>query len=41
MTATSIDDQAKTFLRGFVTEFSGKFEEVLDLAEEFKKFAPE
>eukprot|EP00045_Choanoeca_perplexa_P003353 m.30002 g.30002 ORF g.30002 m.30002 type:complete len:251 (+) comp11997_c0_seq1:112-864(+) len=38
---TSIDAQAKFFLRAFVTEFSGNFEEVLDLAEEFKKFAPE
>ncbi|EDQ85028.1 uncharacterized protein MONBRDRAFT_39028 [Monosiga brevicollis MX1] len=41
VTATSIDAQAKTFLRAFVSEFSGKFEEVLDLAEEFKKYAPD
>eukprot|EP01147_Barroeca_monosierra_P003366 gene3366-8276_t len=38
---SSIDDQAQFFLRSFVTEFSGKFEEVLDLAEEFKKYAPD
>jgi hypothetical protein len=37
---TTIDDQATFFLRSFVTEFSGNFEEVLDLAEEFKKYAP-
>jgi len=35
----SIDDQAMTFLRAFVGEFQGKFEEVLKLAEEFKSFA--
>eukprot|EP00056_Hartaetosiga_gracilis_P014125 m.239792 g.239792 ORF g.239792 m.239792 type:complete len:252 (+) comp14066_c0_seq1:141-896(+) len=40
VTATSINDQATYFLRAFVTEFSGNFEEVLDLAEEFKKYAP-
>jgi len=34
----SIDEQAMTFLRAFVGEFQGKFEEVLQLAEEFRKF---
>lgn len=36
--ALSVDDQAMTFLRAFVVEFQGNFEEVLDLAEEFKTF---
>lgn len=37
----TIDEQAKTFLRAFVGEFQGKkFEEVLNLTEEFRKFAP-
>eukprot|EP00049_Salpingoeca_infusionum_P017762 m.354248 g.354248 ORF g.354248 m.354248 type:complete len:255 (-) comp16964_c0_seq1:279-1043(-) len=40
VTALSIDDQSVYFLRQFVTEFSGNFEEVLDLAQEFKKYAP-
>eukprot|EP00055_Hartaetosiga_balthica_P002668 m.4796 g.4796 ORF g.4796 m.4796 type:complete len:252 (-) comp2291_c0_seq1:418-1173(-) len=40
VTAMTINEQATYFLRSFVTEFSGNFEEVLDLAEEFKKFAP-
>jgi hypothetical protein len=40
VTATSIDAQAKFFLRSFVTDFAGRFEEVLDLAEDFKKYAP-
>jgi len=40
VTSTSIDDQAKFFLRSFVLDFQGRFEEVLDLAEEFKGFAP-
>jgi hypothetical protein len=35
----SVDQQAMTFLRSFVVEFQGKFEEVLTLAESFKKFA--
>jgi hypothetical protein len=34
----NIDGQAKFFLKQFVMDFFGKFEEVLDLAEEFKKF---
>lgn len=34
-----VDDQAMTFLRAFVGEFQGKFEEILELAEEFKTFA--
>jgi hypothetical protein len=38
-TTQSIDEQAMTFLRAFVGEFQGKFEEVLQLAEEFRAFA--
>jgi len=34
----SIDEQTKLFLRAFVFEFQGKFETVLDIAEEFKTF---
>ncbi len=34
----SVDEQAMAFLRAFVVEFSGKFEEVLLLAEQFKGF---
>jgi hypothetical protein len=37
---TSVDEQARTFLRSFVLDFHGRFEEVLDLAEEFKRFGP-
>lgn len=40
VTKTNIDDQATAFLRSFVGEFGGRFEEVLDLAQEFKKYAP-
>jgi len=36
----SADDQAKFFLRKFVLEFKGNFEEVLELCAEFKKYAP-
>eukprot|EP01098_Paradermamoeba_levis_P010276 TRINITY_DN4320_c0_g1_i1.p1 TRINITY_DN4320_c0_g1~~TRINITY_DN4320_c0_g1_i1.p1 ORF type:complete len:262 (-),score=137.48 TRINITY_DN4320_c0_g1_i1:90-875(-) len=36
----SIEEQAKFFLRAFVLDFQGNFEEVLDLAQEFSKFAP-
>eukprot|EP00035_Acanthoeca_spectabilis_P020151 m.431366 g.431366 ORF g.431366 m.431366 type:complete len:261 (-) comp17293_c0_seq1:846-1628(-) len=36
-----IDAQCKYFLSEFVSEFSGNFEEVLDLAEEFKGYAAE
>lgn len=32
---------ARYFLSEFVSEFSGNFEEVLDLAEEFKGYAAE
>jgi len=35
----SVDDQTKTFLRAFVGDFQGKFEEILDLAEDFKAFS--
>lgn len=41
VTAMTIDGQATFFLRAFVAEFAGNFEEVLDLAEDFKKYAPE
>jgi len=37
----TIDEQARTFLRAFVVSFQGKFEEVLDLADEFKKYGPQ
>lgn len=34
----SIDDQAGQFLRAFVLEFQGRFEEILELSTEFKKY---
>lgn len=38
----TIDGQADAFLKAFVNEFSGnKFEEVLDIASQFRKFAPQ
>jgi len=40
LVAKSIDEQAKTFLRAFVGEFQGKFEQVLDLVEDFRKYVP-
>jgi hypothetical protein len=40
VTAGTIDDQATFFLRSFVSEFAGNFEEVLLLAEEFRKYTP-
>jgi len=40
-TTQSIDEQVKTFLRAFVSEFQGKFEEVLDIAEQFKTYSNE
>jgi len=39
ITDLSIDEQTKNFLRAFVHDFQGKFEAVLDLAEEFKTYA--
>jgi len=36
--AKPIDEQAKIFLRAFVTDFQGKFEQVLDLVEEFRGY---
>jgi hypothetical protein len=39
--AKSVDDQAAFFLRAFVLEFQGKFEEVLELGTQFKKYLPE
>src|SRR3990167_3693360 len=35
----NIDAQVKLFLRAFVLDFQGKFEEVLDIAENYKNFA--
>lgn len=40
LTQTTVDEQAKKFLRCFITELQSRFEEVLDLAEEFKKYGP-
>eukprot|EP00455_Lapot_gusevi_P032110 TRINITY_DN3498_c0_g1_i1.p1 TRINITY_DN3498_c0_g1~~TRINITY_DN3498_c0_g1_i1.p1 ORF type:complete len:257 (-),score=138.38 TRINITY_DN3498_c0_g1_i1:67-837(-) len=40
LTAQSIDEQSKAFLRAFVLEFQGKFEEVLELSNDFIKFVP-
>jgi len=40
ITRTGVDEQAATFLRSFVGEFGGRFEEVLDLAQDFKKYGP-
>ena len=34
---TTVEEQANTFLRSFVMEFQGNFEEVLELAQQFKK----
>jgi len=33
-----IDEQTKAFLRAFVVDFQGKFEQVLDLVEEFRTY---
>jgi hypothetical protein len=41
VTSKNVDDQTKFFLRAFVLEFQGRFEEVLDIAEEFKNYAPQ
>eukprot|EP00039_Didymoeca_costata_P018915 m.335497 g.335497 ORF g.335497 m.335497 type:complete len:265 (-) comp17611_c0_seq1:73-867(-) len=41
VTALGIAEQAKYFLKEFVTDFAGNFEEVLELSEEFKTYAPE
>jgi len=35
--AKDVDGQSKFFLMRYVLDFQGKFEEILDLAEEFKK----
>eukprot|EP00026_Physarum_polycephalum_P005618 Phypoly_transcript_05653.p2 GENE.Phypoly_transcript_05653~~Phypoly_transcript_05653.p2 ORF type:complete len:257 (-),score=77.63 Phypoly_transcript_05653:1093-1863(-) len=34
----TIDEQTKAFLRAFVVDFQGKFEQVLDLAEDFRSY---
>eukprot|EP01104_Vermistella_antarctica_P010706 TRINITY_DN2875_c0_g1_i1.p1 TRINITY_DN2875_c0_g1~~TRINITY_DN2875_c0_g1_i1.p1 ORF type:complete len:286 (+),score=99.45 TRINITY_DN2875_c0_g1_i1:98-859(+) len=36
----TIDEQTKFFLREFVLDFKGNFEQVLDIAEDFRKWAP-
>lgn len=36
----SIDDQASAFVRSFFSEFKGRVHEVLDLAADFKRYAP-
>eukprot|EP01100_Stratorugosa_tubuloviscum_P005709 TRINITY_DN253_c0_g3_i1.p1 TRINITY_DN253_c0_g3~~TRINITY_DN253_c0_g3_i1.p1 ORF type:complete len:248 (-),score=154.44 TRINITY_DN253_c0_g3_i1:83-826(-) len=38
VTSLSIDNQTKFFLRAFVLEFQGNFEQVLDIAAEFKSY---
>lgn len=35
----TVEEQAKCFLRSFVLEFQGRFEDVLDTAQEFKKYS--
>jgi len=38
---SSVDEQANVFLKAFIVEFSGgKFEEVLQIAQQFKKYLP-
>lgn len=39
LTEQPIEEQAKFFLRSFVLEFQGKFEEILELCQTFKKFS--
>eukprot|EP01102_Stenamoeba_stenopodia_P014919 TRINITY_DN5032_c0_g1_i1.p1 TRINITY_DN5032_c0_g1~~TRINITY_DN5032_c0_g1_i1.p1 ORF type:complete len:270 (-),score=116.00 TRINITY_DN5032_c0_g1_i1:147-893(-) len=39
VTSLTVDGQTKFFLRAFVLDFQGKFEQVLDIAEEFKNYA--
>ena len=39
VTSLTVDAQTKFFLRAFVLDFQGKFEQVLDLCEEFKNYA--
>lgn len=39
VTGLNVDGQVKFFLRAFVLEFQGKFEPVLDIANEFKNYA--
>lgn len=39
ITSKPIEEQAKFFLRSFVLEFQGRFEEVLELCQDFKKFS--
>jgi len=40
LSKNSIQEQAKIFLRAFVLDFQGNFEEVLESALEFEKYAP-
>jgi hypothetical protein len=41
LVSKTVDEQAVYFLKVFVLEFQGTFEQVLDIAQQFKKFAPE
>eukprot|EP00163_Fabomonas_tropica_P015831 TRINITY_DN2866_c0_g1_i2.p2 TRINITY_DN2866_c0_g1~~TRINITY_DN2866_c0_g1_i2.p2 ORF type:complete len:278 (+),score=119.22 TRINITY_DN2866_c0_g1_i2:78-836(+) len=41
VTALSIMDQAKYFLRSFVNDFRGRFDDILDTAVEFTSYAPD
>jgi len=41
MTDTSISHQAQGFLNAFINDFAGKFEEVLEIVEDFIKSVPE
>jgi len=36
----SIEEQATVFLRAFVLEFIGKFQDIFDICDDFKKYAP-
>jgi hypothetical protein len=40
ISSQSVDGQTKFFLKAFVLDFQGKFEQVLDIAEEFKNYGP-
>lgn len=40
ITSKTVDEQTKIFLRAFVLEFQGKFDQVLTIGEAFKGYAP-
>jgi hypothetical protein len=40
LTSKTVDDQAAAFLRSYVGEFGGRFEEILDTAQDFKRYGP-